>query len=761
VTAIFRANPGFLLRLPLIAAAALLLLLPASEAQQVHVQAPAGGTAEIYASGPQRKQGDVYFADDNVDVSYGNMRLQADHVEYNSVTYEAVATGHVKFDFENQHIEGDEAHLNVGTGRGTFRNVHGMVKLERRPNPLLLVTDNPLYFQAKEVERLAPDVYEIYHAWFTICDPRSPTWQFYTPQARVTLQKSVAMVNANFRLYKVPLFWTPYATAPAGDHIRQTGFLMPVLGQSNTKGFVAGDAFYWAPKSWFDTTLGFEDFSRRGTAERGEFRARPFEDTSIRYTYFGVIDRGIAGPDGTIQKQGGHEQQLEVKSLWKDNWRFVADVNELSSLTFRLAFADTYGDAINSEIRSSIFLTNNFKGFSFNVASLNDRSYLELSPPNSVVLRSAPEARFASVEQQPLENLPVYLSFDSFAGAVHRDDAFIDTPGFVPRTEVAPKVTLPLHFGDWLGVTTSAVFRSTFYGDSLDAAGNVVEQSIVRNTGEFQVEIRPPTLERFFDRPLSRKKYKHTIEPKITYRYVTGVNNFADFIRYDSNATLTDTNEVEYGITQHLYVKTGDDTPVDFLQWSIVQKHYFDPTFGGAIVPGQRNVFDALDSITPFAFAAGPRNWSPIVNDVKLTPGGKYDAESIIEYDPQLNKVTTIGTLLKVKPYSEFFLTVADFRLQGDPIVQPPSHQIRLLMGYGDLTRKGFNISSGLSYDILNGQQQNQFVQVSYNGGCCGLALEYRRIELGAVRTENQFRVDFVIANIGTFGNLRRQERIF
>jgi LPS-assembly protein len=377
------------------------------------------------------------------------------------------------------------------------------------------------------------------------------------------------------------------------------------------------------------------------------------------------------------------------------------------------------------------------------------------------VLRSAPEVRFASVEQQPLENLPVYLSFDSFAGAVHRDDAFIDTPGFVPRTEVAPKVTVPLHFGDWLGITTSAVFRSTFYGDSLDTAGNVVEDSIVRNTGEFQVEIRPPTLERFFDRPLSRKRYKHTIEPKITYRYVTGVNDFQDFIRYDSNATLTDTNEVEYGITQHLYVKTGDDTPVDFLQWSIVQKHYFDPTFGGAIVPGQRNVFEALDSITPFAFAAGPRNWSPIVNDVKLTPGGKYDAESIIEYDPQLSKLTTIGTLLKVKPYSEFFLTVADFRLQGDPIVQPPSHQIRLLMGYGDLTRKGFNISSGLSYDILNGQQQNQFVQVSYNGGCCGLAVEYRRIELGAVRTENQFRVDFVIANIGTFGNLRRQERIF
>jgi len=52
-------------------------------------------------------------------------------------------------------------------------------------------------------------------------------------------------------------------------------------------------------------------------------------------------------------------------------------------------------------------------------------------------------------------------------------------------------------------------------------------------------------------------------------------------------------------------------------------------------------------------------------------------------------------------------------------------------------------------------------VQVNYNGGCCGLAVEYRRLELGTVRTENQFRVAFVIANIGTFGNLRRQEKIY
>jgi LPS-assembly protein len=104
---------------------------------------------------------------------------------------------------------------------------------------------------------------------------------------------------------------------------------------------------------------------------------------------------------------------------------------------------------------------------------------------------------------------------------------------------------------------------------------------------------------------------------------------------------------------------------------------------------------------------------------------------------------------------------VAHFRLQGDPIVQPLSQQIRAIMGYGDITKKGFNASGGLSYDILAGSQQTTFAQVGYNGGCCGLSFEYRRINLGTVRNENQYRVALILANLGTFGNLRRQDRIF
>ena len=736
-------------------------LAETASAQKVRIPGNQGGVAELSSTGPQRRQGDLYIADGDVDIRYGNAHLRADHVEYNNATFESLARGHVIFDYDNQHLQADDAQYNVSTGHGLFHKVRGTISIERRPNPSVLLSDNPLYFEASEVERFPANLFVITHAWITICDPEHPKWQFFAPHARVQLDKSVALVNANFRVFRVPLLWLPYATAPAGRKIRQSGFLIPDIGESSRKGFIFGEAFYWAPNPWMDATIGSQYLSRRGALTRGDLRAKPFENTSVNYSYFGVDDRGLFNSAGIRQPQGGEQQHLEIQSLLPGGWRFVTDYNHLSSLTFRLAFADTFGDAINSEVRSAGFLTNNFRGFSVDLAAINDKSFLTITPPSGVTLRSLPEVRFSSVEQAPLRNIPIYFAFDSFAGAVHRSDNQIHTPSFVGRSEFAPRVTIPLHFGSWLGVTTSATFRTTRYNASLDTAGAVVNQVVDRNTGEFTVDFRPPTLERFFDRPKTKRRYKHTVEPVVIYRYITGVDNFAGFIRFDSDATLTDTNEIEYGVTQRLFRKEGDAQASELISWRLIQKHYFDPTFGGALVPGQRNVFQALNSITPFAFALRPVNWSPFVSDFKISPGKLYDVGQILEYDPNIERLTTIGTLLKIKPYREFFATVAHFRLNADPLLQPVSNQVRTYFGYGSLNKRGFSAAAGISYDLTHSALQNQLMQVSYNGSCCGVVLEYRRIALGQVRTENQFRAGFVIANIGTFGNLRRQERIF
>ena len=101
--------------------------------QQARLPFEGGGVAELSSSGPQSRRGDLYIADGDVDIHYGDSHLRADHVEYNNKTAESLARGHVVFDFENQHIEADEAHYNVKSGHGTFHNVRGTIKIERQP----------------------------------------------------------------------------------------------------------------------------------------------------------------------------------------------------------------------------------------------------------------------------------------------------------------------------------------------------------------------------------------------------------------------------------------------------------------------------------------------------------------------------------------------------------------------------------------------------------------------------------------------------
>src|SRR5229473_4921473 len=167
---------------------------------QGQVRLPARqGVAELEAR-QQRKEGNVFIADGDVDLRYQDVRIRADHMEYNAETAEAMARGHVQFDFDNQHLDADEARYNVHSKRGTFARVRGTVKIDRRPNPAVLITDNPLYFEAEEVERVDERTYVIRKVWLTVCEPERPVWKFYAPRATLRLNEKIALVNANFRV---------------------------------------------------------------------------------------------------------------------------------------------------------------------------------------------------------------------------------------------------------------------------------------------------------------------------------------------------------------------------------------------------------------------------------------------------------------------------------------------------------------------------------------------------------------------------------
>lgn len=766
-------------RIFLVAAALAAIAIPAAGQIQppgnpIHQKPPQvqpGNTGDETATleaDHQSQVGRIYYADGNVDVKYQNVRLRADHVEYNEETQVVQARGNVQLDYETQHVEATQAKYEIRTGRGTFWHVRATFALQRKPTPTLLISPNPLYFEAERADRLDPTTYKVHKAWLTVCDPGKPTWKFYAPAATVHLQQTVHVENGNFRLLSVPVLYLPYATFPA-EQKRVSGFMIPDIGESSRKGFVFGDEYYWAPTDWMDASAGAAYFSKRGWSQTADVRMKPWENANLTATYFGVLDRGLPQETGPAINQGGHEATFNFVSLLPDDWRAVANLDLLTSLTFRLAWSETYTQAVNSEVRNNAFLARSFRGFTLSFASLSYQNYLSATPQTSITLRTAPEARFTSVDRPVFAKLPVYFSFDSFVGAVHRGESVtpFTTPAFVDREEVAPTVTAPLHFGAWLSATPSFTFRVTHYGAQL-ANGAYSGIGFNRVTEEFSLDLRLPTIERVWGRESSR--WKHTIEPQIVYSYVNGVNDYAKYIRFDEDETLTDTNEVEYGFTQRFFHKTADGTD-EFASWFVAQKYYFDPTFGGALVPGQRNVFQATDSLTPFAFADMARHFSPIVSDVRITPGKRYDTEFIVNYDPQRARLTAIGTLLKLKPYKESFLTLAHFSTVNIPEtiinpgmgeeVQPRSNQVRALVGYGSLTSPGWNATVGASYDLQEGEFQNQIIQVGYNGKCCGLGFEYRKLSFGAIRNENQFRIVFLIANIGSAGNLRRQEKIF
>ncbi len=726
-----------------------------------------GGEASLEAD-QQRQVGKIYYADGHVDVRYQDARLRADHVEYDNEAQVVVARGNVQLDYLTQHVEAGDARYELRTGRGTFHHVRGTFAMQRHPMPTLLISPNPLFFEAEEADRLDNNTYKIRKAWLTVCKPGRPVWKFYAPAATVRLKQSIRIENGNFRLFSIPVLYLPFATIPA-EQRRDSGFLVPELGNTSQKGYVLGDSVYWAPLDWLDVTLGAADYTKRGWSQKGDFRARPWEGAQLDANYYGVIDRGLQVDDQeTPVKQGGHEAKLLFTSMLPGGWRAVADLDQLTSLTFRLAWSETFKEAVNSEVRNTAFLTNNFDGFSVNLAALSYQNYLGATPQTSITLRTAPELRASSVDQAFFKRLPVYFSFDAFTGAEHREENVtpFETPGFVERSEFAPSVAIPVHFGDWLNITPSFTFRSTYYGGQL-RNGAFFDRGLFRDTEELSVDVRLPVVERVFDRGAT--KWKHVIEPSVVYNYVNGVNNFGRFVRFDEDETLTDTNEIEYGVTQRLYRRTGSGDAEEFITWRLAQKYFFDPTFGGALVPGQSNVFRTLDALTPFAFADVARSFSPIVSELTITPGKRFDTQFIVDYDPQRNRLTAIGTLLKLKPYKESFLTFAHFstlNLPNNPVPPPPnfeqhSNQVRALAGYGEPNRHGWNVMFGASYDFTQSAFQNQIVEISYNGSCCGIGFEYRRFSFGAIRNENQYSIVFRIANLGSAGNLRRQEKIF
>ena len=80
--------------------------------------------------------------------------------------------------------------------------------------------------------------------------------------------------NSVFRLLNIPLLYMPYVTHPVNTEGRQSGFMIPVIGESSTKGLILGEQIYFAINRSTDLTVGAEYFSLRGWSQMATFHYR-------------------------------------------------------------------------------------------------------------------------------------------------------------------------------------------------------------------------------------------------------------------------------------------------------------------------------------------------------------------------------------------------------------------------------------------------------------------------------------------------------
>ncbi len=729
----------------------------------------------------QEKFGHIYHLRGNVEILFRDMRISADEVDYDDSTEDLDARGHVRFQREANHedIQASDAHYNLATELGQFYEVRGTTGARAaRPQTMVLTTTNPYYFEARRVDKISDNTYMVYDGFVTSCRPPNPFWTFRAKRARIKPGENAFLYNALAMLgNKVPFFFSPFLYHSLKRIPRSSGFLTPNIGNSSRKGRVFGDSFFWAINRSADAEFGLEYYSERGWGQRGLFRMRPNAATTLTASYFGVVDRGLKVSGIDRFQQGGRTLVVTGSSQLPHGFRAVANFNYLSSFLFRLAFTETYLDAVNTEVHSTAFVSNNFRGFSFNAGTSRFQNFQGFSgrvSSDAVDIRTTPGVEFNSVEQPVFgrkpggRNWPLYFSFDSAAEALNRVEpryAAGEVPrvktGMVSRFDFFPRLSAPLH---WKGLHLLASYgvRATHYGSRFQN-GRVSSENLDRSYQELDLSLRPPSLERVFQSPWKffGERIKHVVEPRASFRLVEGTRQFHEVLLFDERDLVADTRELEYGLANRLFSKRADGQVREMFSWDLAQRYFFDPTFGGALLPGQRNVFTSTLSLTGYTFLDGRRRFSPVTSRVRFMPAWNLDAEMRADYDPDRHRLVNSGVTLNMRK-GNAFASLSDFYVNSAAMLQANSHQVRGMLGYGFPNRRGLNVGGTFVYDLRQDLAPYFGVQATYNFDCCGFSVEFRRFHFGrTLRDERQFRVAITFANLGTFGNLKKQERMF
>jgi LPS-assembly protein len=763
---------------------------------------PEGGSGELVVysenpsvEGPEGKR--ILRHSGNVDVRYGIYRLQADQVVVYEETGKIEADGNVIFDQGNdQRITGETAVWNYKTKLGYFLDSTGFTNQTN--------DGTVLYFTAERVERISIDEIVIKKGKFTACEEAVPKWSFTAEEARVKTNDKVRLKRAAFRVKDIPVIPFPYVSIPIKEQDRSSGFLTPSFSYSAAKGVRLSGAYYQTLGRSVDATARFDIFTSRGVGYGLDVRTRANSRSYLNAGFYAVKDRILGhAADANHPDQGGSTVYVEGVHYFPNGFTAAVDVRLTSNLAFRQVFLDGVQQIISPIEVSQAFVNKSWNNYTLNVLA---RSQVISIPNVRIRTKNLPSISF---EKRPsrLAFLPfAYFSFKTSLEAVSREDEVDDpkvyfdmtggepilTPSLGQRLDAYPQVMIPLHT-KYFNFTVTGGVRATYYSNSLNEVRQVVGRDIVRKYGEFELDVRPVALAKNYYGKNDAFKFRHVIEPYVTYRYINGVDEFNRTVRYDELDTIVDTNEIEYGLINRFYTRryaeavtadaqsrlTGDAAtdkkplsvqPYEIFNLTVRGKYFFDEYFGGALTPGRRNQLAPMTALSFYTFGGIPRKLSPLNIDATYRPqktiffnsrmdmglegDGLRDISATVGYDTPLIKIfqtfyyTRAVTLM---PSLAQYATAA-----GKEPGTLRGSQWSPSVFLGNRQRGPFGGAS-IFFDFENRRASERSPMISslftagYAFDCCAVTAQYYTFNVGA-RFENRITFGFRLNGIGAVG---------
>jgi LPS-assembly protein len=505
----------------------------------------------------QEKQ--LYTAEGNVKICSKDRTIDADFASVDNKTRQADLKGHVTVQYGRNWVKGEHITWNLDSETGWLET------------GILYFSQNNFFVQGKSITKLGPTEFQIKEGFVTSCNPSDPDWKIQFNDMKIAVGGTAWTHDVSFWARSWPLIYWPVMGLPVETE-RQSGFLLPLAGNSSLLGYEIEDSYYWAFRPDMDATV-YEDYmTRRGIMAGAEYRVNNAELGKGVWMFNYLVDQ--ASPTFLNDKgypfqtqdrywiRGKQDIELPWQISAKIDVDYVSDRNYLQEFTFGSAsfphslsaFGSNFGRSIlydqTSLVRESdVYLEK--KGES-QLISLDTRFWENLEPTvKSQTTQELPSLSYSVIPKE-IDGTPLYWGLRSSAVDYWRDLG--DTE---QRLDLSPRVYLPLHWGNYLDVQPSFALRSDSY--AIQWAENRAGDFTERASPDVDIEMSTRLNREFNVNFLNFTELQNSIRPEVSYEYVaqasTGPNPLID--RLDQDLAR---NGVRYGFTTFL---TGKQISTD------------------------------------------------------------------------------------------------------------------------------------------------------------------------------------------------------